>query len=118
MDIPIYVADERGAAANLEAACTPLAITRFYGDARPKSVASNGADGCVASTGVRTNGMFYGFAEVADWRAFRYFDHIGEYLENRRYNTSGKLHRYVASSDGPRAADDMIRIDGRAWRPF
>jgi hypothetical protein len=33
--------------------------------------------------------MFYGFAEVADWRAFQHFDQIRERLENRRCNTSG-----------------------------
>jgi hypothetical protein len=32
--------------------------------------------------------MFYGFAEVADWRAFQHFDQIREILENRRCNTS------------------------------
>jgi len=32
--------------------------------------------------------MFYGFAEVADWRAFQHFDQIRERLENRRCNTS------------------------------
>jgi glucose-6-phosphate 1-dehydrogenase len=30
----------------------------------------------------------------------------------------GELDLYPAGSEGPRAADDMIRIDGRAWRPF
>jgi hypothetical protein len=32
--------------------------------------------------------MFYGFAEVADWRAFQHFDQILKSLENRRCNTS------------------------------
>jgi hypothetical protein len=31
--------------------------------------------------------MFYGFAEVADWRAFQHFDQIRELLENRRYTS-------------------------------
>src|SRR5262249_37759157 len=44
--------------------------------------------GCVASTEFRTNSMFYGFAEAADWRAFQHFDQIRETLENRRCNTS------------------------------
>ena len=28
----------------------------------------------------------------------------------------GELHPYAAGSDGPIAADEMIRRDGRAWR--
>jgi glucose-6-phosphate 1-dehydrogenase len=28
----------------------------------------------------------------------------------------GQLHPYTAGSDGPLAADEMIRRDGRAWR--
>src|SRR5215831_17178646 len=39
--------------------------------------------------GIQTNGMFYGFAEAADWRAFQHFDEIREPLENRKCNTSG-----------------------------
>jgi glucose-6-phosphate 1-dehydrogenase len=30
----------------------------------------------------------------------------------------GALHPYIAGSEGPPAADDMIRRDGRAWRAF
>jgi glucose-6-phosphate 1-dehydrogenase len=30
----------------------------------------------------------------------------------------GQLHPYPAGSDGPIAADEMIRRDGRAWRPL
>jgi glucose-6-phosphate 1-dehydrogenase len=30
----------------------------------------------------------------------------------------GELDPYAAGSKGPRATDDLIRIDGRAWRPF
>jgi glucose-6-phosphate 1-dehydrogenase len=30
----------------------------------------------------------------------------------------GDLDRYAAGSTGPRAADNLIRSDGRAWRPF
>jgi glucose-6-phosphate 1-dehydrogenase len=30
----------------------------------------------------------------------------------------GELDLYAAGSEGPQAADDLIRIDGRAWRPF
>jgi glucose-6-phosphate 1-dehydrogenase len=30
----------------------------------------------------------------------------------------GALDRYAAGSEGPLAAEDMIRGDGRVWRPF
>jgi hypothetical protein len=33
-------------------------------------------DGCVASTALRTNRMFYGFAEVPDWRAFEHLEEV------------------------------------------
>ena len=37
--------------------------------------------GCVASTAYQTNGLFYGFAEVANWRAFQHFDQPGKSLK-------------------------------------
>jgi glucose-6-phosphate 1-dehydrogenase len=30
----------------------------------------------------------------------------------------GSLHEYQPGSDGPEAADELIRRDGRTWRPL
>jgi hypothetical protein len=37
--------------------------------------------GCVASTVFGTNGMFYGLAEMANWRPFRHFTKSGKSLK-------------------------------------
>jgi hypothetical protein len=65
----------RGGTCRSTEACLP------YG----KSAACSGM--CCIYT-FRTNGVFYGFAEVADWRAFHHFEQALETPENRRCNTS------------------------------
>ena len=57
--------------------------------------------------------MFYGFAEVADWRAFQHFEQIAEILENRRCNTSivcnecETVVRRVPATELQRTLDEM-----------
>jgi glucose-6-phosphate 1-dehydrogenase len=39
-------------------------------------------------------------------------------LEAWAADRGGRLHEYKPCSDGPEAADELIRHDGRAWRPL
>src|SRR5262249_41179290 len=59
-----------------------------------------GRTGSVASTVLRTNRMFYGVVEGADWRAFQHFDPFREIVENRRCNTSSRKVRVLIYSVG------------------
>src|SRR5215831_17056760 len=53
--------------------------------------------------------MFYGLAELADWRASQHFDQIRDPLENRRCNTS--VPSYSGSSaDGVRSSDALLKL--------